>query len=76
MHFAASLHQERAIQLDSKTSSTAEKVKTVKGAWDAALAGPKKDTAHKHYQAAQKAQAAKNDAECNRELDASKRALV
>jgi hypothetical protein len=62
--------------MDSKTPDTAEKMKTVKAAWDAAPAGPKKDTALKHYQAAQKAQTAKNDAECVRELDAAKHALV
>lgn len=56
--------------------STAEKMKSVKSAWDAAPAGPKKDSALKHYQAAQKAQTAKNDAECDRELDAAKKALV
>lgn len=39
-------------------------------------AGPKKDAALKRYQAAQKAQSAKNDAECNRELEAAKHALV
>jgi hypothetical protein len=64
--------------MDSKipNTATAEKMKTVKSAWDSAPAGPKKDTALKHYQAAQKAQTAKNDAECIRELDAAKRALL
>ncbi len=64
--------------MDAKTPlpSTAEKMKTVKSAWDAAPAGPKKDVALKHYKAAEKAQTAKNDAECHRELDAAKLALV
>jgi hypothetical protein len=54
-----------------KGKSTADKMKTVKAAWDKAPAGPKKDAALKHYQAAEKAQTAKNDSECNRELDAA-----
>lgn len=60
----------------SSTPKTAEHMKTVKTAWDAAPAGPKKDTALKHYQAAEKAQTAKNDAECHRELEAAKHALA
>lgn len=64
--------------MDSKTpnGATAEKMKTVKSAWDAAPAGPKKDASLKHYQAAEKAQTAKKDAECIRELDAAKQALA
>lgn len=64
--------------MDSKTpkTATAEQMKTVKSAWDAAPAGPKKDASLKHYQAAEKAQTAKNDAECIRHLDAAKHALV
>jgi hypothetical protein len=57
-------------------TNTAEKVKSVKAVWDKALAGPKKDAAPKHYLAAEKAQTAKNDAECNRELDAATHALA
>jgi hypothetical protein len=60
----------------TKMSTTEEKMKSVKAVWDKAAAGPKKDAALKHYQAAEKAYAAKNDAECNRELDAAKQALV
>jgi hypothetical protein len=60
----------------TSTSTTDEKMKTVKSAWDAAPAGPKKDAALKHYQAAQRAQSAKNDAECTRELEAARHALV
>lgn len=64
--------------MDAKSSmpDTAEKMKTVKTAWDAAPAGPKKDAALKHYEAAEKAQTAKNDADCNRELDAATHALA
>ena len=51
-------------------------MKTVKAAWDKAPTGPKKDAALKHYQAAEKAHTAKNDAECIKELDAAARALV
>lgn len=64
--------------MDAKTPmpSAADKMKTVKAAWDKASAGPKKDAALKHYQAAEKAQTAKNDAECIRELDAAVHALA
>jgi hypothetical protein len=58
------------------TSKTAEKMKSVKAAWDKAPSGPKKDAAHKHYQAAEKAHTAKNDAETNKELDAARHALA
>ncbi len=57
-------------------NKTADKMKSVKAAWDKAPAGPKKDAALKHYQAAEKAHTAKNDAETNRELDAAKHALA
>ena len=64
--------------MDAKTPlpSAAEKMKTVKAAWDKAPSGPKKDAALKHYQAAEKAQTGKNDAECIRELDAAVHALA
>jgi hypothetical protein len=52
-------------------TKTADKMKSVKATWDKAPAGPKKDAALKHYQAAEKAHTAKNDAETNKELDAS-----
>lgn len=60
---------------NSPAPNTVEEMKFVKAAWDKAPSGPKKESALKHYQAAQKAQKAKNDIECNRELDAAKRAL-
>ncbi|SDE43780.1 hypothetical protein PUH89_07530 [Rhodobacter capsulatus] len=44
------------------TSNSAERIKTVKAAWDKAPDGPKKEAALKHYQAAEKAQTAKDDA--------------
>lgn len=64
--------------MDTKapTPSTDDKMKSVKAVWDQAAAGPKKEAALKHYQAAEKAHTAKNDAECNRELDAAKHALA
>lgn len=57
-------------------TKTADKMKSVKVAWDKAPAGPKKDAPLKHYQAAEKAHTAKNDAETNKELDAAKHALA
>jgi hypothetical protein len=63
--------------MDAKTpTTTADKMKSVKAAWDKAPAGPKKDAALKHYRAAEQAQTAKNDTEANRELDAATHALA
>lgn len=64
--------------MDPKASmpNTEEKMKSVKAVWDKATAGPKKDAALKHYQAAEKARSANNDAECNRALDAATHALA
>jgi hypothetical protein len=56
-------------------NKTAAKMTSVKAAWDKAPTGPKKDAALKHYQAAEKANTAKNDAETNKELDAAVHAL-
>ena len=64
------------MQSNTPMTSTADKMKTVKAAWDKAPAGPKKEAALKHYQAAEKAQKAKNDSECNRELAAAEHALA
>ena len=63
--------------MTESTNMTAanEQMKNVKAAWDKAPAGPKKDASLKHYQAAEKAQTAKNDAECIKELNAAKSAL-
>jgi hypothetical protein len=60
---------------NSPLPSTADKMMTVKAAWDKAPAGPKKDAALKHYQAAEKALTDKHDGECRRELDAATSAL-
>jgi hypothetical protein len=56
-------------------NKTAEKMTSMKAAWDKAPAGPKKDAALKHYEAAEKANTAKNDAEANKELDAASEKL-
>lgn len=57
-------------------TKTTEKMTSVKAAWDKAPSGPKKDAALKHYQAAEKAHTAKNDAETHKALDAAKHALA
>ncbi len=64
------------MEAKSPVPNTAEKMKSVKAAWDKTPAGPKKDEALRHYQAAEKAQAAKRDAECIREIDAASHALA
>jgi hypothetical protein len=64
------------MQTNSPAPNTADKMKAVKATWDKAPAGPKKDAALKHYQAAEKAQTARNDAECTRELAAAEHALA
>ena len=60
----------------TKSTNVADKMKAVKAAWDKAPSGPKKDAALKHYQAAEKAHAAKNDADAIKELDSATRALA
>ncbi|MCV2874565.1 hypothetical protein OEZ71_19875 [Defluviimonas sp. WL0050] len=57
-------------------NKTVDKMKSVKANWDKAPDGPKKDAALKHYQAAEKAHSAKNEAETNKELDAATHALA
>ena len=57
-------------------NKTADKMISVKAACVNAPTGPKKDSAMKHYYAAEKAQTAKNEAETNKELDAATHALV
>ncbi len=57
-------------------NKTADKMKTVKAAWDKAPSGPKKDAALKYYEAAQKAHTAKNEADTNKALDAATHALA
>lgn len=56
-------------------TSAAHQMKTVKAALDQAQAGPKKDAANKHYAAAEKAMAAKNEVECIRECNSATRSL-
>ncbi len=59
-----------------KASAAEDKMKAVKAAWDKAPSGAKKDAALKHYQAAEKAHKAKNDADCIKELNAATQALA
>ena len=56
-------------------TKTADKMKSVKASCDKAAAGPKKDAAMKHYQAAEKSHAAKNDNDTNKSLDQATRSL-
>ena len=60
----------------NNSTSVDDKMKSVKVVWDKAPAGPKKDAALKHYQAAEVARTAKNDANCIKELDAASHALM
>ena len=54
---------------------TAEKMTSVKAAWDKAPLGPRKDRALSHYRAAETAFEASDDEATNRELDAVRRVL-
>lgn len=56
--------------------SGAEKLKSVKAAWDKAPAGPKKDASLKHYQAAEKAMTAMDEKTCITECKAAEAALA
>ncbi|MCF8510453.1 MAG: hypothetical protein K9G43_03310 [Rhodobacteraceae bacterium] len=60
----------------NKSTNAADQMKTVKAAWDKAPSGPKKEAALKHYQAAEKAHTAKNDADTIKALDAATHALA
>lgn len=60
----------------NKSTNAADKMKTVKAAWDKAPSGPKKDAAKTHYDAAEKAHSAKNDADTHMSLDAATKALA
>jgi len=53
-------------------TSAQDRMKSVTAAWDKVPAGPKKDAALQHDQAAGKLQAAKNEAECLKSLDAAR----
>ena len=56
-------------------TSSAEMMKTVKAECDKAPAGPKKDAALKHYQAAEAALKAHNEAGCTAALKQAQEAL-
>lgn len=62
-------------EIAEKMASVKAAWDSVKAAWEKAPAGPRKDAALKHYQAVEKAHMAKNDAETNNALDAARRAL-
>jgi hypothetical protein len=57
-----------------KTDSS-KRLSSVKDACDKAPAGPKKDRALRHYQAAEKAHQASDYSETNKELDAATKAI-
>ncbi len=57
-------------------ATTTEKMKSVKDAWDKAPEGAKKDKALAHYQAAEKANTANDEAGMNVSLDAAAQALA
>lgn len=60
----------------NEESQTVKHMASVKAAWDKAPEGPKKATALKHYQAAEKAHEADNDEEAHKELKEASRALM
>lgn len=57
-------------------TTTQDKIRVVKSAWDKAPAGPNKDAALVHFRAAEAAHAEKNDADCLIALDAATQALA
>ncbi len=61
---------------DGKMAGIVSKMQTVKSVWDKAPEGAKKANALRHYQSAEKAQKAGNDAEAIRELDEATKALA
>ena len=60
----------------NEESQTVKHMASVKAAWDKAPEGPKKATALKHYQAAEKAHEADNNEEAHKELKEASRALM
>lgn len=60
----------------SQENLTVNHMASVKAAWEQAPEGPKKATALKHYQAAEKAHDAENDEEAHNELKEASRALM
>ena len=59
-----------------QNNKTADRMTSVKANWNKAPSGPKKDAALRHYEAAEKAHKANNDAEANKELDAASAKLL
>ena len=57
-------------------TAAVDRMKSVKTAWDKAPEGAKKAAALKHYEAAEKAHAKKDDANCIKECKAAEQALV
>lgn len=60
---------------NTSPTSAANQMKAVKTALGQAPAGPKKEAAQKHYAAAEKAMAAKNEVECIRECNSATKSL-
>lgn len=60
----------------TQENQTVKHMASVKADWDKAPEGPKKATALKHYQAAEKAHEADNDEEAHNELKEASRALM
>ncbi len=60
----------------SEINQVVKHMASVQSAWDKAPEGPKKATALKHYQAAEKAYEAENDQEAHEELKQASRALM
>jgi hypothetical protein len=60
---------------EGNQAGVTSRMQAVKSAWDKAPEGQNKANALKHYQSAEKAQKAGNDAEANRELEEATRAL-
>lgn len=58
-----------------RTPETPEKLKLVREDCDKAPEGPQKEAAIRHFKAAEAAQQAGHDGECNRELDSARHAL-
>ena len=63
-------------EYQSQENHTVKHMASVKAEWDKAPEGPKKATALKHYQAAEKAHEAENDEEAHKELKEASRALM
>jgi hypothetical protein len=60
----------------SVRETTEAKMRSFKATWIKAAPGTKKEAAFKHYSAAQKALAAKNEVDCNMHLNAAALALA